>query len=297
MPQLGTPLVNVLPRQIMPPRNLGHRRSAHTDFAQDRPLLSIRPSTPPFRTSHDFLSHVIPTATDVVNDVNNDTGLVENPPLHKAVPTGRLPSTVISDGEDCLKRLKTALPPPAAHILDWFHVAMKLRPIEQTAAWLSRQAQSDAAADLAEKIASVKWRLWNGQPDRALELINHLFHDGELIERDNPVIRQLRYGLMNLRTYIGQNRNSIANYGARYRAGKRIASTSAEASVNNLVARRMVKKQQMRWSEQGANLLLQVRVALANGDLEDHLAYQPPVRPRQPIVSPFVPVPLFQNAA
>ena len=53
----------------------------------------------------------------------------------------------------------------------------------------------------------------------------------------------------------------------------------AEASVNNLVARRMVKKQQMRWSEQGANLLLQVRVVVANGDLEDRLAYQPPVQP------------------
>ena len=38
--------------------------------------------------------------------------------------------TVISDGEDCLKRLKSALPQPAEHTLDWFHIAMKLRPIE-----------------------------------------------------------------------------------------------------------------------------------------------------------------------
>ncbi|MEO8243327.1 MAG: hypothetical protein ABI832_13545, partial [bacterium] len=75
------------------------------------------------------------------------------------------------------------------------------------------------------------------------------------------------------------------------------SSTAAEASVNNLVARRMVKKQQMRWSESGANLLLQVRVAVANGDLADRLAYQPPVQPRQAVVSPFVPVPLFQRAA
>ena len=59
----------------------------------------------------------------------------------------------------------------------------------------------------------------------------------------------------------------------------------------------MVKKQQMRWSEQGANLLLQVRVVVANGDLEDRLAYQPPVQPQQAIISPFVPVPLFQTAA
>ena len=102
---------------------------------------------------------------------------------------------------------------------------------------------------------------------------------------------------MNLRTYIEQNRGSIANYGARYHEGRRIASTAAEANVNNLVARRMVKKQQMRWSVRGANLLLQVRVALANGDLAERLAYRPPVQPRQTIISPFVPLPLFQRAA
>lgn len=111
------------------------------------------------------------------------------------------------------------------------------------------------------------------------------------------MVGPLRSGLLNLRTYIEQNRGSITNYGARYREGKRIASTAAEASVNNLVARRMVKKQQMRWSERGANLLLQVRVALANGDLADRLAYQPPIQSGQTLISPFVPVPLFQRAA
>ncbi|MCA0273870.1 MAG: hypothetical protein LCH69_17650 [Proteobacteria bacterium] len=205
--------------------------------------------------------------------------------------------TVITDGAECLKPLKTALPQPAEHILDWFHIAMKLRPIEQTAAWLTQRPWPDAVRDLAEKVASVKWRLWNGQTDRALDLIDHLFHHGSSVEQGSTVIRQLRYGLMSLRTYIEQNHGSVANYGARYRAGKRIASTSAEASVNNLVARRMVKKQQMRWSEQGANLLLQVRVALADGDLEERLAYRPPVQPWRPIISPFVPVPLFQRAA
>jgi hypothetical protein len=59
----------------------------------------------------------------------------------------------------------------------------------------------------------------------------------------------------------------------------------------------MVKKQQMRWSVRGANLLLQVRVALANGDLAKRLAYRPLAQPRQTIISPFVPLPLFQRAA
>jgi hypothetical protein len=205
--------------------------------------------------------------------------------------------TVISDGEDCLKRLKSALPQPATHILDWFHIAMKLRPIEQTAAWLARRLPPNEREELLGDIAAVRWRLWNGQSDRAIDLIGRMFHDLKADEQGSSTIVTLRGGLLNLCTYIEQNRGSITNYGARYREGKRIASTAAEASVNNLVAKRMVKKQQMRWSERGANLLLQVRVAIANGDLADRLAYQPPVQPGQILISPFVPIPLFQRAA
>ena len=205
--------------------------------------------------------------------------------------------TVISDGEDCLKRLKSALPQPARHILDWFHIAMKLRPIEQTSAWLARRLPPDEREELLDDIAAVRWRLWNGQTDRAIDLVGRLFDDLKADEQGSSVVVSLRGGLLNLRIYVEQNRGSITNYGARYREGRRIASTAAEANVNNLVARRMVKKQQMRWSVRGANLLLQVRVALANGDLAERLAYRPPIHPRQTIISPFVPVPLFQRAA
>jgi hypothetical protein len=174
---------------------------------------------------------------------------------------------------------------------------MKLRPIERTAVWFSRRLPPNEAKELEEDVKAVRWRLWNGQADRALDLIGRLFHEVRSAEQGNTAILQLPSGLLNLRTYIEQNRGSIANYGARYREGKRIASTSAEASVNNLVAKRMVKKQQMRWTQNGANLLLQVRVALANGDLAERLAYRPPPQPKQPVISHFVPVPLFQRAA
>jgi hypothetical protein len=193
--------------------------------------------------------------------------------------------------------LKAALPQPAEHILDWFHIAMKLRPIEQTAEWLSQRLPLDNGKDLLEDVKAVRWRLWIGQTYRALVLISRLFHDFNSPEQGRTRALQLQGGLLNLRTYIEQNRGSIANYGARYHEGKRLASTSAEANVNNLVARGMVKKQQVRWSERGPNLLLQVRVALANGELAERLAYKPPEQQRQAIVSPFVPLPLFLRTA
>ena len=55
-----------------------------------------------------------------------------------------------------------------------------------------------------------------------------------------------------------------------------IATALAESGVNSLVARRMVKKQQMQWSKRGAHLLLQVRAAVLNGDLRERLTYKPP---------------------
>ncbi len=65
-----------------------------------------------------------------------------------------------------------------------------------------------------------------------------------------------------LATYIRQNKAAIVDYGARYRSGHRIASSLAESAVDTLVARRMVKKQQMQWSLKGAHRMLQVRAAV-----------------------------------
>ncbi len=47
--------------------------------------------------------------------------------------------------------------------------------------------------------------------------------------------------------------------------------------MNSLVARRMVKKQQMQWSRRSAHLMLQVHAAVMNGNLGEQLSYQPPI--------------------
>src|SRR5262245_23695267 len=68
-------------------------------------------------------------------------------------------------------------------------------------------------------------------------------------------------------SYIALNHASIPNYGDRRRHGERIASSFVESAVNQVVSKRMVKKQHMKWSERGAHLLLQVRTQVLNGDL------------------------------
>ena len=49
-----------------------------------------------------------------------------------------------------------------------------------------------------------------------------------------------------------------------------------ESTVNALIAKRMVKSQQMRWTPRGAHLLLQIRSRVLNGDLNHALLRHTP---------------------
>jgi hypothetical protein len=61
----------------------------------------------------------------------------------------------------------------------------------------------------------------------------------------------------------------LANYGDRYRHGEKISTAFAESAVNQVVSKRMVKKQQMRWTESGAHNLLQIRTKVLNNQLRE----------------------------
>jgi hypothetical protein len=67
--------------------------------------------------------------------------------------------------------------------------------------------------------------------------------------------------------YLESNGQYLVNYGWRYRRGMPISSSIAESAVNEVVSLRCAKKRQMRWTNKGAHLLVQVRVAVLNGDL------------------------------
>ena len=68
----------------------------------------------------------------------------------------------------------------------------------------------------------------------------------------------------------------LPNYGERYRYGETITTSFAESTVNEVVAKRMVKKQQMQWSPVGAHYLLQTRTSVLNGELRGHFEQRYP---------------------
>ncbi len=95
----------------------------------------------------------------------------------------------------------------------------------------------------------------------------------------DKIARMQKY-LRELETYIHQNASSIVNYSERYHHKERISTGFVESTVNQVVSKRMVKKQQMQWTQRGAHLLLQVRVQVLNDDWEDTFrVWYPKFRP------------------
>jgi len=145
---------------------------------------------------------------------------------------------------------------------------MRLTVLQPQAKALQAERPDEGSA-VSKPIASVKYLLWHGNVDEALDRIDNLFMDLDLISRQSAPAEKLAAGISDLRTYIGNNRESIPNYGERYRQGETISTAYVESTIHQVVSRRFVKKQQMQWTLKGAHLLLQTRTKVLNNELED----------------------------
>jgi hypothetical protein len=88
-------------------------------------------------------------------------------------------------------------------------------------------------------------------------------------------------GLDEFRTYICNNREFIPNFGERRRQGETISTAFVESTINQVVSKGVVKKQQMGWSQRGAHLLLQIRTRVLDEEWENTFQrWYPDFRPR-----------------
>ena len=158
----------------------------------------------------------------------------------------------LSDGGDTVRDLQAYLSPESEHLLDWFHVTMRLTVL----------------GCLEKHLASVKWNLWHGNVPHALQRIDDLDDDLDMLEENPANKKKMLKAVHELRTYIEANQAFIPNYGDRYRHEETISTAFMESTVNYVVSKRFVK-QQMRWTQRGAHLLLQTRVQVLNDDLRN----------------------------
>jgi hypothetical protein len=174
--------------------------------------------------------------------------------------------TFLSDGSDTVRDLQLYMSPEAEHILDWHHVTMRLTVLDQYAKGLVHHDRA-LGEEIRETIARLKWALWHGNLYKALYKIEDLESLIDNFEETYPKFKPLVKAMEEFRTYIGNNRHLIPNYGERYRNGEAIATGFVESTVNQVVSKRFCKKQQMQWSKRGAHLLLQTRVKTLNCEL------------------------------
>jgi hypothetical protein len=107
----------------------------------------------------------------------------------------------LSDGGDTVRKLQAYLHPASDHLIDGFHVAMKLTVLrQQNKAFIEENPAG--GNQVAKTLERVKQYLWHGNVDKALECLGLLLFDLEVQRRRFPVAAKLERGAV-------QNRDAL----------------------------------------------------------------------------------------
>jgi hypothetical protein len=179
---------------------------------------------------------------------------------------------LVTDGDRGLEHLvRRSAPGHVKHILDWFHIAMKLRPLHlslSTCLHCLHFGESNVA--LAQRaLLSIRWNIWHGRIKKACTLLAELVVAIRYSVQTNgcqwsSLLESHLTRMKELREYLRKYQEGTVNYGKELRKGELVSTAPVESLMNSLINRRMNKRQQMSWSSWGAHCLLQVRVACVN---------------------------------
>ncbi len=181
---------------------------------------------------------------------------------------------VLADGADGLKNLVgNSVEQGARSVLDWFHISMRLRPMEQMLNTVSGSiADLKDSAIFSKLLPNLRHQMWHGQWNEANVRMREIFdcceHDpASTTPAKSARLARFRKHVLDLRDYLRNNWNSLTNYSDARRKGLRISSAPAESNMHHIVNQRMCKLQPMRWTAEDAHNLLQVRCAVLDGRL------------------------------
>jgi hypothetical protein len=187
------------------------------------------------------------------------------------------PISVISDGEPALLNLvRAATGEPVCHILDWWHLSMRVRHVEQALAGIyalrpTYQAGLDYVSLDVERLRHLIWNGYADEAGQALWALTHLASEAIYLNGEHlgPAVHRFLLHCQDLRTYLANNESALIDYGIRYRAGRPISTSRAEGSVAEIANARMAKRRRMCWSPRGAHCVTSVRAAVLDGRLHD----------------------------
>lgn len=183
----------------------------------------------------------------------------------------KTPATVLCDGDAGLWRLQREVLPDATPVLDWWHVAVRFEHALQTARGLGADTtNARLVAGAVRTLDWAKWRLWHGRwPGCQRKLVELLRWTERRQVCDLAGVGRLHRHVTELLGYLERNQDALVPYAARRRRGEPISTAFVESAVNEIVAKRMNKSQQMRWKKATVQPFLDMRAAVLNDTLED----------------------------
>jgi hypothetical protein len=137
---------------------------------------------------------------------------------------------VLADGADGLTSpVKTANPEGSRSILDWFHISMRLRSIEQMApkvAGVLKDQDPDAEALTLQKVPRIRYQMWNGRWLQAVKRMHTIYDAAKpgletVTLGDRERLHRVRQHLFDLHEYLKNNWKSLINHAYAYRHGLR----------------------------------------------------------------------------
>ena len=160
--------------------------------------------------------------------------------------------------------------PGSEHILDWFHIGMRFEHLLDASRAMQKVAPAADGSESAHDLATrAKWASWNGQADKTFARLEELRRWPLAEEGPNPEVLNLHRHATDLVKYLRANQDSLPDYGERQRAGESFSTGWVESAINENLAKRMAKAQQMRWNRWTVQPFLAVRTAVLHDTLAD----------------------------
>jgi hypothetical protein len=138
----------------------------------------------------------------------------------------------MSDGGENVRRMQEYLQPFSEHLIDWFHITMRITVLQQQTKALQKERRPEIGVDVSKRLESVKHLLWHGNTDEAIERLVDVLLDLSLIQARSSAARKVADGLSEFETYINNNREFIPNFGERRRQGETISTAFVESTIN-----------------------------------------------------------------
>jgi len=168
-----------------------------------------------------------------------------------------------------VRDLPLYLNPQAEHLIDWFHITMRLTVMCQMTRAFAHATIPNWRPRSLEELERLKWFLWHGNVFRALQTVDDLQIDLDNTEQPSIEQHKLLKIVTEFRPATFEPTARGSQTTVRGIALRGHLQRVRRSAVNQVVSKRMVKKQQMRWRPRVLTSLLQVRAKVLNDELAE----------------------------